>query len=157
MRVGIGSDIHRLVSGRKLVIGGITIPYDKGEAAHSDGDVLIHAIIDAILGASACSDIGAVFPDSSTATEGMDSAIMLREVLKKTHAHIVNIDSIVNLERPKLRPYVDSIRENLARITALPVNRISVKAKTAEGLGAIGEGLAISAEAVVLIETEEDR
>lgn len=151
MRVGIGSDIHRLEEGRKLVIGGITIPYDKGEKAHSDGDVLIHAIIDAILGAYSMDDIGKHFPDNAAETEGMNSEEMLKTVLIMTQCKIVNIDTTVNLERPRLRPYIQNIRENLSRIMEIPLDRISVKAKTAEGLGPVGEGLAISAEAAVLV------
>ena len=151
MRVGIGSDIHRLEEGRKLVIGGITIPYDKGEKAHSDGDVLIHAIIDAILGAYSMDDIGKHFPDNAAETEGMNSEEMLKTVLIMTQCKIVNIDTTVNLEKPRLRPYIQNIRENLSRIMGIPLDRISVKAKTAEGLGPVGEGLAISAEAAVLV------
>lgn len=151
MRVGIGSDIHRLEEGRKLVIGGITIPYDKGEKAHSDGDVLIHAIIDAILGAYSMDDIGKHFPDNAAETEGMNSEEMLKAVLIMTQCKIVNIDTTVNLEKPRLRPYIQNIRENLSRIMGIPLDRISVKAKTAEGLGPVGEGLAISAEAAVLV------
>ena len=151
MRVGIGSDIHRLEEGRKLVIGGITIPYDKGEKAHSDGDVLIHAIIDAILGAYSMDDIGKHFPDNAAETEGMNSEEMLKAVLIMTQCKIVNIDTTVNLEKPRLRQYIQNIRENLSRIMGIPLDRISVKAKTAEGLGPVGEGLAISAEAAVLV------
>ena len=151
MRVGIGSDIHRLEEGRKLVIGGITIPYDRGEKAHSDGDVLIHAIIDAILGAYSMDDIGKHFPDNAAETEGMNSEEMLKAVLIMTQCKIVNIDTTVNLEKPRLRPYIQNIRENLSRIMGIPLDRISVKAKTAEGLGPVGEGLAISAEAAVLV------
>ena len=151
MRVGIGSDIHRLEEGRKLVIGGITIPYDKGEKAHSDGDVLIHAIIDAILGAYSMDDIGKHFPDNAAETEGMNSEEMLKAVLIMTQCKIVNIDTTVNLEKPRLRPYIQNIRENLSRIMGIPLDRISVKAKTAEGLGPVGEGLVISAEAAVLV------
>ena len=152
MRVGIGNDIHRLAKGRKLVIGGVIIPSDKGEIAHSDGDVLIHAIIDAVLGATAMGDIGALFPDDEMFTENMDSTIMLREVLQKTKCRIVNLDSTVHIEAPKLRPHIDAIRENLSKIMNIPVSAVSVKAKTAEGLGPVGEGLAIAADAVILLE-----
>lgn len=152
MRVGIGTDIHILAEERKLIIGGITIPSEKGELAHSDGDVLIHAIIDAILGATANGDIGTLFPDTEESTKDMDSAHMLKEVIAKTNCKIVNIDTIVNLEKPKLRPLIQDIRENLCTIMGLPINAVSVKAKTAEGLGPVGEGKAISAEAIVLIE-----
>lgn len=152
MRIGIGSDIHRLAGGRPLMIGGIEIPSEKGEAAHSDGDVLIHAIIDAILGATASGDIGALYPDTSPETEGMDSAMMLGSVIRDTGVRIINLDTTVNLEKPKLRPYIDAIRARLSDIIGIPVSSISVKAKTAEGLGPIGKGLAVSAEAIVLIE-----
>lgn len=152
MRVGIGSDIHRLASGRPLMIGGIEIPSEKGESAHSDGDVLIHAIIDAILGAAASGDIGALYPDTNPETEGMDSAVMLGCVIRDTGIRIINLDTTVNLEKPKLRPYIDAIRTRLSGIIGIPVSSISVKAKTAEGLGPIGEGLAVSAEAIILAE-----
>lgn len=152
MRVGIGSDIHRLASGRPLMIGGIEIPSERGESAHSDGDVLIHAIIDAILGAAASGDIGALYPDTSPETEGMDSAVMLGCVIRDTGIRIINLDTTVNLEKPKLRPYIDAIRTRLSGIIGIPVSSISVKAKTAEGLGPIGEGLAVSAEAIILAE-----
>ena len=152
MRVGIGSDIHRLGSGRKLVIGGVTIPYDKGEIAHSDGDVLIHAIIDAILGTKAMGDIGTVFPDTAEETKDADSVGLLKEVISRAEARIINIDSTITLEQPKLRPHIDAIRKSLAASLGIPESAVSVKAKTAEGLGPIGEGLAIKAEAVVLID-----
>ena len=152
MRVGIGNDIHRLEKGRKLIIGGVIIPSDKGEEAHSDGDVLIHAIIDAVLGATAMGDIGALFPDDEVFTENMDSTIMLREVLQKTKCRIVNLDSTVHIEAPKLRPHIDAIRDNLSKIMNIPISAVSVKAKTAEGLGPVGEGLAIASDAVILLE-----
>ncbi len=152
MRVGIGNDIHRLEKGRKLIIGGVIIPSDKGEEAHSDGDVLIHAIIDAVLGATAMGDIGTLFPDDEVFTENMDSTIMLREVLQKTKCRIVNLDSTVHIEAPKLRSHIDAIRDNLSKIMNIPVSAVSVKAKTAEGLGPVGEGLAIASDAVILLE-----
>lgn len=152
MRIGFGTDIHRLAEGRRLMIGGIEIPYDKGEEAHSDGDVLLHAIIDAILGASAKGDIGMCFPDDKNFTKDMDSRAMLRSVLIQTGAKIINIDSVVTLEKPKLRDHIDDIRKSIADALETDINRISVKAKSAEGLGPIGEGKAIKAEAVVLIE-----
>ena len=152
MRIGFGTDIHRLVEGRRLMIGGVEIPYDKGEEAHSDGDVLLHAIIDAILGASAKGDIGRCFPDNKDYTKDMDSRAMLRSVQIQTRAKIINIDSVVTLEKPKLRDHINDIRKSIADALETDINRISVKAKTAEGLGPIGEGKAIKAEAVVLIE-----
>lgn len=152
MRVGIGNDIHRLKEGRTLVLGGIIIPSDKGEEAFSDGDVLIHAIIDALLGATAKGDIGSLFPDTDDKNKGRSSLELLKETLQHTGARIINLDTIIELEKPKLRPYIDKIRESLSDNLSLDIDRISVKAKTAEGLGPIGEGLAIKATAVVLID-----
>ena len=152
MRVGIGNDIHRLAEGRNLIIGGVKIPSDKGEVAHSDGDVLIHAIIDAILGATALGDIGALFPDTDEANRGRSSTEMLESVLKLVDARIVNIDTIVELEKPKLRNHIDSIRESIAECMGIDKCQISVKAKTAEGIGAIGQVEAIKATAIVLID-----
>ena len=152
MRIGLGKDSHRLIEGRPLLLGGVVIPSEKGEDGHSDGDVLIHAIVDAILGAAALGDIGSIFPDSEEWTKGMDSSIMLQEAIEMAGSEIVNIDATVHLESPKLRPYILLIRERLSQIVGIPLERISVKAKSAEGLGAIGEGLAIAADAAVLIE-----
>ncbi len=152
MRVGIGNDIHRLKEGRTLVLGGVIIPSDKGEEAFSDGDVLIHAIIDALLGATAKGDIGSLFPDTDDKNKGRSSLELLKETLQHTGARIINLDTIIELEKPKLRPYIDKIRESLSDNLSLDIDRISVKAKTAEGLGPIGEGLAIKATAVVLID-----
>ena len=152
MRVGIGNDIHRLAEGRNLIIGGVKIPSDKGEVAYSDGDVLIHAIIDAILGATALGDIGALFPDTDEANRGRSSTEMLESVLKLADARIVNIDTIVELEKPKLRNHIDSIRESIAECMGIDKCQISVKAKTAEGIGAIGQVEAIKATAIVLID-----
>ena len=152
MRIGFGNDIHRLSEGRRLMIGGIEIPYDKGEEAHSDGDVLLHAIIDAILGASAKGDIGMYFPDNKDFTKDMDSIAMLKSIQIQTGAKIINIDSVVTLEKPKLRDHINEIRKSIADALEIDIDRISVKAKTAEGLGPVGEGKAIKAEAVVLLE-----
>lgn len=152
MRIGFGNDIHRLKEGRPLVIGGVIVPSDKGEVAHSDGDVLLHAITDAILGASAMKDIGRLFPDNDPASENAPSSIFLKEALKLTGARIINIDSVITLEKPKLAPHIDTIRKSVADILSIDISKVSVKAKTAEGLGPIGEGLAIKAEAIVLIE-----
>lgn len=154
MRAGIGSDLHRLVPGRRLMIGGIEIPSSRGEDAHSDGDVLLHAITDAVLGASAEGDIGAMFPDTLPETEGMSSLTMLSLAIERTGSRIVNIDSTVTLEKPKLRPYIPEIRRSIAECAGIPISAVSVKAKTAEGLGEIGRGEAVSAEAVVLIEEQ---
>ena len=152
MRIGFGNDIHRLAEGRRLMIGGIEIPSSKGEVAHSDGDVLLHAITDAILGACAKGDIGRLFPDSEDFTEDIPSAGMLRTVQILTGARIINIDSIVTLEKPRLADHINDIRKSIAAVLGIDADRVSVKAKTAEGLGPIGEGKAIKAEAVVLIE-----
>lgn len=152
IRIGIGNDIHRLIEGRPLILGGVNIPSDKGEDAHSDGDVLIHAIIDAILGAAAKGDIGTLFPPSDENYRGADSLFLLKKTIDFTGARIINIDSTINLERPKLRPYIDEMRENIAKALYIEMERISVKAKTNEGLDEIGRGNAISAIASVLIE-----
>lgn len=151
MRIGIGSDIHRLVQGRKLLIGGVAIPSDRGEDAHSDGDVLLHAVIDAVLGAAACGDIGDLFPPDDESFRDASSEDLLQRVLEATGAQIINIDTIITLESPNLGPYKSQIRKNLARILSVDETAVSVKAKTAEGLGDIGSGLAVKAEAAILI------
>lgn len=154
MRIGSGWDIHALVPNRALTLGGVHIPHDKGEAGHSDGDVLIHAIIDAILGALAKGDIGSHFPDTDPAYKDADSQELLKQVLKhelKPYS-ITNIDTTIILQRPKLREHIDAIRENLAKIMNLKIEQVSVKAKTAEGmLNEVGSGDAIIAEATVLL------
>ncbi len=155
MRIGQGRDIHRLSEGRKLIIGGVEIPSDKGCIAHSDGDVLIHAVIDAIFGSAALGDIGSHFPDTDPAYSGADSIILLQQAvkfLKKAGYRIVNLDSTITLEKPKLRLHIDSIRNNLSEALDMDTNEVSVKAKTNEGLDAAGRGEAVEAQAVVLIE-----
>lgn len=152
LRVGIGNDIHRLVKGRKLYIGGIEIPSERGEEAHSDGDILIHAIIDALLGSSALGDIGTHFPDSNEEYKNASSKDLLREALKLTKAEIINIDTIVEVENVILKDHIQSIRESLSDILSLDICRISVKAKTNEKLGPVGQAQAIKATAVVLAE-----
>ena len=151
MRIGLGKDSHRLVEGRPLIIGGIVIPFEKGEDGYSDGDVLIHAIADAILGALGMNDIGELWPDTDPHLQGMDSAIIARKVGELATGRIENIDTVITLERPKLSPYKDRIRENLATLLSIDKERITIKAKTAEGLGAVGQGEAIEAEAIVLL------
>lgn len=151
MRIGFGKDLHRLVPERPLVIGGITIPYDKGEEGHSDGDVLIHAVADAILGALGMDDIGHIWPDTDPALSGLDSAIIAREVGKLAENRIENIDTVITLEKPKLEPFRKEIRDNLASLLGIPASRLNIKAKTAEGLGPIGRCEAIEAEAIVLL------
>lgn len=154
MRVGTGWDVHRLGTGRKLILGGVVIPSEKGEIAHSDGDVLIHAIIDALLGALAKGDIGSHFPDSDPCYQDISSTHLLKLVLEQDLPpyHIVNLDTTIILQRPKLREHIDAIRANLAQVLQLEMHRVSVKAKTAETiLGELGSGDAIIAQASVLI------
>jgi 2-C-methyl-D-erythritol 2,4-cyclodiphosphate synthase len=155
MRVGTGWDIHSLVAGRSLVIGGIIIPHNLGEAGHSDGDVLIHAIIDALLGALALGDIGTHFPPQEDRWKDIQSAKLLHMTLDLLQGwEIVNIDSTVILQRPKLAPHIHSIRKSLADLCDLPLERVSVKAKTAESmLGEVGDGRAVIAQASVLLQS----
>lgn len=154
MRIGTGWDVHRLAEGRKFILGGIVIPSKRGEVAHSDGDVLVHAIIDAILGALAKGDIGSHFPDTDPAFKEADSLQLLSRVLEEDLPpySIENIDTTVIVQRPKLRDHIDAIRENLANAMHLELSQVSVKAKTAEGiLGELGTAEAVMAQAVVLI------
>ena len=154
MRVGIGYDVHRLVSNRKLILGGVEISYHLGLLGHSDADVLTHAIIDAILGAAALGDIGTHFPDTDARYEGMDSFIFLRDVVEKVNLHgyqIENIDSTVIAQRPKLAPYISEIRARLAETLDVAVTQVNVKATTAEELGVVGEGKAIAAHAIACL------
>lgn len=155
MRIGQGYDVHRLVEGRKLILGGVEIEYDKGLLGHSDADVLVHAIMDALLGAAALGDIGKLFPDSDPAYEGADSLALLREVGKRLRAEgfeIGNLDSTVIAQAPKLAPHIQRMRANIAAALDVDVARVSVKATTEERLGFTGSGQGIAAQAVVLIE-----
>lgn len=151
MRIGQGCDLHRLTRGRKLYLGGVEIPSELGEEAHSDGDVLIHAIIDSLFGALAMGDIGSHFPPSDMQYKDIPSLVLLARTLDITKAEIINLDCTVVLERPKLRPYIDAIRTSLAGVLGIDVSRISVKAKTNEGVGSEGKMEAISAQATVLL------
>ena len=154
-RIGQGFDIHKLVAGRKLILGGIEVPFDRGFEAHSDGDVLIHSIIDSILGALALGDIGKFFPDTDEKYKDIDSTILLKEIKNLLDEHkykIVNLDTTIKAEKPKLREYIDIIRNNLANILDTDIEKISVKAKTMEKLGYIGECNAIESDSVVLLE-----
>lgn len=156
MRIGQGFDVHALAEGRKLIIGGVTIPYARGLAGHSDADVLLHAICDALIGAAALGDIGKHFPDTDPRYAGIDSRNLLREVVRLLHGQnyrVVNIDSTVIAQAPKLAPFIVAMRENIAADVGVSVDAVNVKAKTAERLGAIGRGEGMVAEAVVLIET----
>jgi 2-C-methyl-D-erythritol 2,4-cyclodiphosphate synthase len=153
--VGFGNDLHRLTAGRKLVLGGVRIPFDKRPVGHSDGDVLAHAICDALLGATHLGDIGRHFPNSSAAWKDASSLLFLRRVHRLLHAagySILNIDATVGLERPKLAPHIPSIEKKLAAALALLPAQVSVKAKSGEGLDAVGRGEAIRADAVALVQ-----
>lgn len=155
MRIGQGYDVHRLVEGRKLILGGVEIEYDKGLLGHSDADVLVHAIMDALLGSAALGDIGKLFPDSDPAYEGADSLALLREVGKRLRAEgfeIGNLDSTVIAQAPKLAPHIQRMRANIAAALDVDVARVSVKATTEERLGFTGSGQGIAAQAVALIE-----
>ncbi len=154
MRIGIGSDIHRLVVGRKLIIAGVEIPSPVGELAHSDGDVLYHALSDAILGALALGDIGIYFPDTIDQTEGMDSGDIVRFVydkMEEKNFEIGNVDITITLEQPKLKNYRQQMRENVAKLLNTSIDNISIKAGTNEGLDDVGHGLAIRVDAIVLL------
>lgn len=154
MRIGIGTDIHRLVAGRKLIIAGVDIPSPVGELAHSDGDVLYHALSDAILGALALGDIGVYFPDTSEETSDMDSSEILRFAYKAMvdkGYEIGNVDITITLETPKLKKYREQMRNNIAALLNTDIENISVKAGTNEGLDDVGHGLAIRVDAVVLL------
>jgi len=152
--MGFGSDVHRLAPGRKLILGGVHIPFDRGPLGHSDGDALAHAICDALLGASSLGDIGHHFPDSSPRWKGAPSLDFLRQVrllLRERGFATVNVDSTIELEKPRLAPFIDRMRAKVARALGITVDQVSVKAKSGEGMGEIGRGEAIRAEAVALI------
>ena len=154
IRIGEGWDIHALVEGRKLILGGVEIPHTKGLLGHSDADALLHAITDALLGAAAMGDIGTHFPDTDAAFKGADSAVLLQEAVRRVRAQgfeIGNVDSTVVAQAPKLAPYIGSMRESIARALTVAVDQVNVKAKTAEKMGPVGEGSAMEARAVVLL------
>ncbi|MGE3073815.1 MAG: 2-C-methyl-D-erythritol 2,4-cyclodiphosphate synthase [Dehalococcoidia bacterium] len=155
MRVGIGEDLHRVDDGRTLVLGGVIIEEGPGLSGHSDADVLFHAITDAVLGAAALGDIGHYFPPSDPRYAHADSADFLRKALELARAEgwqVENIDSTVRAERPKLAPYIQHIRERIAEVVGIGIDAVSVKAKTGEGLDAVGRGEAMAATAVVLLQ-----
>lgn len=154
MRIGMGYDVHRLVEGRDLIIGGVKIPYNKGLLGHSDADVLLHAISDALLGAAALGDIGRHFPDTDPAYKGISSILLLKRVgqlLWDNMFYIENIDATIIAQAPKMRPYIDEMRANIANALGIDVSQVNVKATTEEGLGFTGEGLGISAQAVCML------
>ena len=155
MRIGQGYDVHRLTEGRKLILGGVEIPHEKGLDGHSDADVLVHAIMDALLGAAALGDIGLLFPDTDDAYAGADSLQLLakvKSVLDEKGYQICNIDSTVIAQRPKLRPYIDAMRCNIAGVLQIDSGKVSVKATTEEHLGFTGREEGIAAQAIALID-----
>jgi 2-C-methyl-D-erythritol 2,4-cyclodiphosphate synthase len=159
LRIGIGTDTHRLVEGRPLVLGGVQIVSQVGAAGHSDADALAHAIADAILGALCEGDLGVHFPDRDPQWAGADSLELLSRVMwlaRERNLHVVNVDSTILLERPRLRTYVESMRQNIANVLEVDMNCVSVKAKTGEGLDAVGQGLAVTAHAAVLMKTTKE-
>ncbi|HIR85609.1 MAG TPA: 2-C-methyl-D-erythritol 2,4-cyclodiphosphate synthase [Candidatus Limivicinus faecipullorum] len=155
MRIGHGYDVHRLVPDRKLILGGVDIPWDKGLLGHSDADVLTHALMDALLGAAALGDIGKLFPDNDPKYSGADSIGLLKEVCRLIEDRgysVFNVDCTILAQKPKLAPHILQMRENLARAMGIDTELVSVKATTEEGLGFTGEGLGIAAHAVALID-----
>lgn len=155
LRIGQGYDVHRLTEGRELILGGETIPYEKGLLGHSDADVLLHAVMDALLGAAALGDIGHLFPDSSEEFRGISSLTLLRRVgriLASEGYRVVNIDATLLAQAPKIAPYRDKMRANIAKALQISLNQVSVKATTEEGLGFTGEGLGMAAHAIALLE-----
>lgn len=155
MRIGMGYDVHKLVEGRKLILGGVEIPNEKGLLGHSDADVLLHAIMDALLGAAALGDIGKHFPDTDPAYKGISSIRLLEHVANLLEEHqflIENIDATIIAQRPKMRPYIDTMRENIAKALKIEADQINVKATTEEGLGFTGSGEGISSQAICMLE-----
>lgn len=154
MRIGEGWDVHALVEGRKLILGGIEIPYEKGLLGHSDADALLHAITDALLGAAGLGDIGRHFPDTDPKFKGADSGVLLAEAAARVRAQgwqIGNVDSTIVAQAPKMAPHIAAMRERIAAVLGLAPDQVNVKAKTAEKLGPVGQGLSIEARAVVLL------
>lgn len=154
MRIGHGYDVHKLTENRKLILGGVEIPFEKGLLGHSDADVLLHAISDSLLGAAALGDIGKLFPDNDPKYEGADSLVLLKKVyacVKEKGYALENIDATILAQRPKLRPYVDTMRENIAKALEVTPDCVSVKATTEEGLGFTGKGEGIAAHCVCLL------
>ena len=156
MRVGLGYDVHKLVEGRDLILGGVKIPYEKGLLGHSDADVLLHAISDALLGAAALGDIGKHFPDTDPQYKGISSLLLLKkvgELLNDQYFLIENIDATIIAQAPKMRPHIDTMRENIAEALQISVDQVNVKATTEEKLGFTGAGEGIAAHAVALLES----
>ncbi len=156
MRIGMGYDVHKLVEGRQLIVGGVNIPYEKGLLGHSDADVLAHAIMDSILGAAGLGDIGKHFPDTDERYKGADSLKLMEAVaqlIDKENMLIGNIDATIIAQKPKMAPYIDHMRANIAKTLGVSKNQVNIKATTEEGLGFTGEGLGISAQSICLLET----
>ena len=154
MRIGMGYDVHRLVEGRKLILGGVEIPYEKGLLGHSDADVLLHAVMDALLGAAALGDIGKLFPDTDDAYKDISSLVLLKRVGQELEEHfflIENIDATIIAQAPKMRPYIDEMRVRIAGALGIETEQVNVKATTEEGLGFTGSGEGISAQAVCML------
>ena len=157
MRIGYGYDVHRLVEGRKLIMGGVEIDYERGLLGHSDADVLLHAVMDSLLGAAALGDIGKHFPDTDERYKGISSIKLLKEVLNlinENNYYIINLDATIIAQKPKMRPYIDRMRENIADALNMDISCVNVKATTEEGLGFTGEGLGIAANCICLIENK---
>lgn len=158
LRIGHGYDVHKLVEGRRLILGGVDIPYEKGLLGHSDADVLLHAIADALLGAAALGDIGKLFPDNDPAFKDADSLVLLKKVCTRIACNgyrVVNVDATIIAQSPKLSPYIRQMRSNVARALDTDIDAVSIKATTEEGLGFTGERLGIAAHAVCLIEKND--
>ncbi len=158
MRIGFASDIHKLVPNRKLILGGVVIPFELGEKAHSDGDVVYHALGESILGALALGDLGTHFPDSDSKYKDMDSSLIIKEAVKlmRQHKYVVgNVDISITLEKPKLRNYIEQMRKNIAYLLDVDINQVSVKAGTNEGIDDLGKNLAVKAESIVLLKEQE--
>lgn len=155
LRIGNGYDVHKLVEGRKLILGGVEIPHTKGVLGHSDGDVLIHAIMDAMLGALALGDIGQHFPDTDMKYENIDSTILLtrvKELIAERGYRVINLDSIIVLQKPKVKPYIEAMRKRVAEVLEIDINQVSVKATTEEKLGFTGDESGVKSYCVVLLE-----
>lgn len=156
MRIGMGYDVHKLVEGRKLILGGVEIPYEKGLLGHSDADVLAHAIMDSVLGAAGLGDIGKHFPDTDETYKGADSIKLMEkvaELIDKKNMLVGNIDATIIAQKPKMSPHIDEMRANIARALRIDRGQVNIKATTEEGLGFTGEGLGISAQSICLLET----
>lgn len=159
MRIGMGYDVHRLTEGRELIIGGVEIPYEKGLLGHSDADVLLHAVMDALLGAAALGDIGKHFPDTDPAYKGVSSMVLMEKVaalLEENCFLVENVDATIIAQAPKMRPYIDTMRKNIADALGIQIEQVNVKATTEEGLGFTGNGEGISAQAICMLTTPRE-